>query len=239
MSEQTEIIAYHGWGFDQSCWQEWQILCQSCGIKFQCFDRGYFGQPQYPVFEAEPNSSDSSAAGCRKIVFAHSYGLHLCPIEHLHRADVLVVFSSFYGFHPDREPAKRRSIAMLNQMQQQFKHHPQPVLHNFKLKCYHPLTCPPAFPRIVNGDLLLHDLEALNVSRWNFPELTPASRVMILHGSSDRIVGSHQGQALCEQLSIQHQAIEVQYIEIQQAGHALPFTHLHDCWSFIRSVVLL
>ncbi|NJL22732.1 MAG: hypothetical protein HC895_21005 [Leptolyngbyaceae cyanobacterium SM1_3_5] len=60
----VEIIAYHGWGYDQFCWQDWENLLPPTW-KVQRFDRGYFDRPSAPKF----NSSTAT-----KIIFAHSLG---------------------------------------------------------------------------------------------------------------------------------------------------------------------
>lgn len=110
----VEIIAYHGWGYDNSCWQNWQSLLPP-SWKFQRFDRGYFDRPFLPTF----NSPSAT-----KIIFAHSFGLHLCPLNQLQQADYLILFSSFLRFHPETDRLKNRSMQILDRMIEQFQIQP-------------------------------------------------------------------------------------------------------------------
>lgn len=118
----TEVLAFHGWGFDRHCWQFWQERFTELGYQFQAFDRGYFGNSYQPSF------TDSDT---RKIILAHSFGLHLCPIDLLQQADVLIAFNSFLSFHPESRAEKRRSQLVLQQMIRQFEQTPDLVLENF------------------------------------------------------------------------------------------------------------
>ena len=36
-----QLIAVHGWGSDQHCWQSWQEPCEKRGWLLECFERGY------------------------------------------------------------------------------------------------------------------------------------------------------------------------------------------------------
>jgi pimeloyl-[acyl-carrier protein] methyl ester esterase len=207
-------VAYHGWGFDRSCWQPWVEGFARRGGELEVGDRGYFHQPVSPPAE--------------RIILAHSYGLHLCPIEHLQQADVLILFSSFVTFHPQQESNKRRSTFMLAQMTTQFEANPQAVLEAFKAKCYHPVPWIQSQPSAFNADLLRHDLEGLDVCTLDVAVLKSIPQVLILHGAQDRIVSSTKGRELWEGLPDNSQ-----YVEIEQAGHGLPFTHVEACWDWI------
>ncbi|MBW4515243.1 MAG: alpha/beta hydrolase [Timaviella obliquedivisa GSE-PSE-MK23-08B] len=217
----TTIIAYHGWGFDQTCWQPWKDLLAQRGEDLLISDRGYFNSPALPI---------AANTNHRTILFVHSYGLHLCPSEQLHRADLLVVFSSFLSFHPQLEAKKRRSLLMLSQMMTQFKANPQTVLEAFRTKCYHPVLWErsPDSSKAINSELLLHDLESLSACLLDVSLLKKIPKILILHGVQDRIVSVEKGRELSA-----HLPDNSQYIEIEQAGHGLPFTHIDVCWSWL------
>lgn len=217
----TTIIAYHGWGFDQTCWQPWKDLLAQHGEDLLMSDRGYFNSPALPI---APNIN------YRIILLVHSYGLHLCPSEQLRRADLLVVFSSFLSFHPQLEAKKRRSLSMLAQMTTQFKTNPQSVLESFQMKCYHPVLWERSSnsTQALNSELLLHDLKCLNACSLEVSFLKKIPKILILHGVQDRIVSVEKGREISA-----HLPDNSQYIEIEQAGHALPFTHIDACWSWI------
>jgi pimeloyl-[acyl-carrier protein] methyl ester esterase len=218
----TTIIAYHGWGFDRTCWQPWKDLFAQQGEDLLISDRGYFNSPSLPI--------SSPTTDQRTILLAHSYGVHLCPSQQLQRADLLVLFSSFLSFHPQLESKKRRSLSMLSQMMTQFEINPQSVLETFKTKCYHPVAWEPSYnsSKALNLELLMHDLKGLNTCLMDIALLKKIPKILILHGAQDRIVSVEKGRELFE-----HLPDNSQYIEIEQAGHGLPFTHIDACWSWI------
>ena len=212
-----EITAYHGWGFDRTCWQSWAERFEQAGIKFRAIDRGYFGA----AIESENPS---------KVIFVHSYGLHLCPIADLLQAELLVIFSSFQTFHPSKESAKRRSKQILQQMLMQLENKPELVLDNFRQKCDDSSVQLPM--NHLNLDRLAGDLQDLGSCAIDLDLFATLPQILVFHGSSDRIVSVQKGQELFKALSNNSQ-----YFEIANAGHALPFTHLEQCWSVVQQAV--
>jgi len=218
MSSKAEVIAYHGWGFDSSCWRSWQAKFEQKGIQFHAFDRGYFGHPHEVSFGRSP-----------KILIAHSYGLHLCPIAHLQQADLLIICNSFAKFHPEPESLKRRSQTLLKIMLNQLEANPQQVLQNFRSKCYFPQPEATIENTSYNLKLLISDLKDLGSSLIPLNQFEQIP-IVILNGAEDQIVSPRQHQALVKLLGN-----NVQSIEIPDAGHALPFTHFQTCWSVLSA----
>ncbi len=233
--DSTEILAYHGWGLDATCWQNWQTQFTQQGYVWKSFDRGYFSRPVQPEF---------SSFAQTKVIFVHSYGLHLCPIAQLQQADRLVIFSSFLNFHPESPSLRKRSQQMVQRMIDQFAIDPVLVLENFWQKCGwsvgDPLNSPPvegfktmsgppqnwgARGASLNTDLLLQDLQQLNLAEFDRNYLTKIPQVVVLHGAQDRIVAAQRGHALSDQC-----------FEIEAAGHALPFTHQEACLQLLQPI---
>ncbi|NJR64931.1 MAG: alpha/beta hydrolase [Leptolyngbyaceae cyanobacterium CRU_2_3] len=79
--------------------------------------------------------------------------------------------------------------------------------------------------------LLTQDLENLGTSSINLDRFRQIPHIVILHGAKDRIVSLKQGKNLAEQLPTHSQ-----WIEIPDAGHALPFSHFQTCWSILNSM---
>lgn len=213
--DSTEILAYHGWGFDATCWQDWQTQLTQQGYIWKSFDRGYFGHPVQPEFSPSAHT---------KVLFVHSYGLHLCPIAQFQQADRLVIFSSFLNFHPESPSLRKRSQQRVQQMIEQFAIDPWLVLQNFWQKCGwsgYPLCRNSDFE--LNPDLLLQDLRQLNLAEFDRNHLAKMPQVIVLHGEKDRIVAVERGRAL-----------QGQYFEIAAAGHALPLTHRELCWKWLQ-----
>lgn len=219
MRQKTEILAFHGWGFDRNAWSVWQdYLAPSC--RLQAFDRGYYGKPHEPEFN-EPNT--------RKIIFAHSYGLHLCPSRQLESCDLLVIFNGFIHFHPEAPRLQKRSRLILQRMQARFALEPTAVIRDFMRRCYAPATYEDCLSSELGLNLLVEDLRMLGHSRISTAALEKVPRIQILHGTEDRIVPTEQGRALFEALRPY-----AQYHKIQGAGHALPFSHTQQCWSILE-----
>lgn len=215
MSSKPTVIAYHGWGFDHTVWDAWPSLLEPLGYQLKRFDRGYFGDRQSPAF---------AAAEQPRVVFAHSYGWHLCPADILAQADLLILFSSFLEFHPLEARSRSRSQAMLHQMIRRFAETPQEVLSTFRTRCYHPVPDDTVLPASVDAALLLHDLTQLDAAQIApRPDLT----TLVLHGEGDRIAAPARGQAIASVAS------PSQYVVLPQAGHALPVTHVHTCWRWV------
>ncbi|RMF69259.1 MAG: alpha/beta hydrolase [Cyanobacteria bacterium J069] len=226
MSNGVEAIAYHGWGFDASIWQPWATALHSAGVPVSLFDRGYFGISNQPSFSPDPT---------RKVIFAHSYGLHLCPVEQIQVADLLIVFGGFFTFHPLGGRSRKRSQAMLQIMIQQFEQTPELVLQNFYRKCFSPAAPDEAWTENsssfqarqaqMNQTRLLQDLQDLDQSIQSLDHLPQTAQAIAFHGQSDRIVlfPETPDQAT-------HLLARAEFISIPDAGHLLHLTHFERCW---------
>jgi pimeloyl-[acyl-carrier protein] methyl ester esterase len=229
-TEAYEVIAYHGWAFDRHCWQPWQAKFAEQGIPLKAFDRGYFGAPTQPSFEQ---------AQSKKIILAHSYGLHLCPAQQLRLADLLIVFGGFDRFHPQEHKAQRRSQRILQHMISQFGLAPETVLQAFWQNC----GLPPGQwldPSAKVLQPLAHDLLDLDHSLLCIEFLARRPKILVIHGRDDAIAPLSQGQDLAKALS--HKALSnkalsnnAQFIELIDlpGPHALPFVQLEECWQVL------
>lgn len=216
----TEVIAFHGWAFKADCWKPWM---QEFGnrVNFKSQERGYFNDDtQSPVF--------SESTGTR-ILMVHSYGLHRCSADLFSQADLLIVFGGFLQFHPVAAQYRRRSKLMLTQMMQMMRQKPLKVLQDFYTNTFKPAaggSIPEGEPDI---DILIEDLRDLNHCEMEIAQMKKADKICILHGFEDGIVPRRKGRELYD-----HLHNRAQYFEIKNAGHALPFTHIEQCWSFLK-----
>lgn len=216
----SEVIAFHGWGFDASCWDSWK---KDLGddIEFSTFERGYFG-----AVERNPVFSETEGA---KILMCHSFGLHQCPNILFEETDMLVIFNGFMQFHPVAAQYRRRSKLVLKQMMNKLQGEARRVLNEFYSNSYYPLE-PAEMPSgEINDELLLEDLERLNTHVLEVSYLKSIHKICILHGFNDAVVHRRKGRAIYE-----HFPEQAKYFEIKNAGHALPFTHLQQCRQFIE-----
>lgn len=218
----TELITYHGWGFDSSIWKSWEERL-SGSVELHHADRGYFGPASHPSFSTDPG---------RKVLIVHSFGLHWCPPEELERADHLVILSGYRRFHPSVGQEERRSQLTLRQMMSRFVEKPVEVVTDFYRNVYYPSECNRTVPEIRNHERLLEDLGEIDTK--SLPEILIRRfpPVTIVHGGEDRIVPREKGRELFERLSP-----EARYLEVKHAGHAVAFTHSEECLKFLRPLL--
>ncbi|MGK7961263.1 alpha/beta hydrolase [Crocosphaera sp.] len=222
MNIKGEIIAYHGWGFDNNCWEKWQEMLSN-NFHFKLYDRGYFQDENNPKF-GENNLV--------KIILAHSFGLHLCPLEQLKKTNILILFNSFVEFHPRDEKQRKRSKYALKLMIDEFKHDPKQVLESFYKKCYYPFPYFSINDRSTNWEKLEQDLRLLNTSIIDINILKQIPKIYIIQGSKDRIFKSSYAQEFFNQLNQ-----NAEYFSIQRVGHTLPFTDIKSCLPIVNQIL--
>jgi len=199
-------------------------------IMLMASDRGYFGTPAQPTF----------AAHGYRVGFVHSYGLHWCPwladpLPDTATAppspplDLLVVFSSFLDFHPPHPRGRRRSQLIVQQMIHDCQHQPHEVLRRFYATCGFSEAEYGSMLKDCNRDRLVADLQDLNRCHLALSKVKNIPLIVIFHAAADQIVSLEKGQELFRQINLLNPTA-THYVEIEKAGHALPFTHLHACW---------
>lgn len=241
----ADIIVYHGWGFDRTCWHDWGDRFTAQGHRVQTFDRGYlsgaidaekeqFATPSFalPSFVEDSVDNAFDAQIIQRILILHSFGLHLCPIETIQQSDRVIIFGGFLCFHPEESRLNRRSKRVVGKMGDRLQTHPLEVLQQFWTNCYAPVSRlgkgATATPQ-VNIQLLHQDLERLNtVNSDETSHLLSALRQIpnrtMIHGEADQIVPLSQGAKLAD-------AVSAPLITVPNAGHALPFSHPDQCWA--------
>lgn len=219
----------HGWGFDSSCFRGWLPHLREnpdCKIKVQIPDRGYFGNQR----AAEAFSENSEL----KIVLAHSLGLHLLPAEIISSADFLILAACFSKFHSGSELEIKRSQKTIGRMKKRLAESAEALLNDFYKNSYYPLPTKyflllPSFRGALNQELLEDDLELLDTNQFELSSISKAQKVLLLHGSEDRIVSPLHSQILAESLNASS------IIEFEGAGHSLPLTHVAPVWISMRN----
>ena len=220
----TEILMFPGWGFDNSTWNVWDAFLDP-HFMFSRFEPGYFNEKKTADFKGLHNRLN--------VIFTHSFGLHQLTPDHLKQTDLLVVFNGFIQFHPVAAQYRRRSKLIVRQMIMKLEEKPREVVREFLENCYHPEPSARSVDlRQLNVDRLINDLKRLNTEKLNLDILNYVSKVCILHGGEDAIVPKAKGRELYDKLPVKGY-----YYEIQNAGHALPFTHTHLCWSFVKPII--
>ncbi|MDZ4833231.1 MAG: alpha/beta hydrolase [Candidatus Melainabacteria bacterium] len=225
MNTRTYIYAQHGWGFDATFWQSWHEHLPADWV-FETAERGYFGRtptksPMWPL--------DSSA---RRVIVAHSFGLHLIPPDVMRMAHALVIVSGFKRFHITEKSA---SVRVIRRMQLRFRDDTEGLLTDFYDQCYGKHSFEPSKPTVARkpvGNVLGNDLELMNTSMVPQFELSQIPAVVILHGDSDEVVPAVHAIQLAELLE-ENGRLSV----CAGAGHALPYTHPAWCINRIREAL--
>lgn len=230
MKNTIEIILQHGWAFDSSCFRGWMPHLREnpdCEILIQKPDRGYFGERK----PAKPFSHPGSL----KIVVVHSFGLHLLAPEILQSADLLVLSAAFRHFHSGSRLEQKRSTKTVQLMLNRLQESPTDVLNDFYTNCYQPLlTSQMLLMRNIqslDADLLMEDLNLLNTNIFDLEIISRVPRVLLVHGSEDRVVATSHSRELNESLP------GSSFVLFEGAGHSLPLTHVAPVWISLRNTL--
>lgn len=212
----TEIVLQHGWGFDATSWSKWLPALSSKG-RVILGERGYFGSRKLaPVFSENAQ---------RKIVIAHSYGVHLVPKETMRQADTLIVIASFI----DLQSNSRAIRSMLRK----FDSAADLVLTDFWRNCYTPecVGFSVLAPGSMNERALGDDLIALSSSALDVAAIEQIPNVVLIQPESDRIVP--EDARLHLRGALPHASV----IRISGAGHAIHITQTERCLQFVYSSI--
>ena len=211
-----QILAMHGWAGQASAWSHWCQGFEAGGSLWASANRGYGGEgPVQPAWNPSPN---------RKVLIAHSLGLHLLPAAVLEQADAVVLLGSFSTFVP-RGRAGRAVAAALEGMQaalgtdQELK-----MLERFldKAASPHARSALPPAPLLqgltpVGRQRLQQDLELLAHCQTlpaGWPSAVP---VLVVQGERDAVVHAASAQQLIDDLG--HQPLTLH--RNPNWGHAL------------------
>nr|MBF0221460.1 alpha/beta hydrolase [Desulfobulbaceae bacterium] len=202
----------HGWGFNRDCFKGWLSQLQGSDLTF--LDRGYWGNEN-----AFPQILHSGY----NVLVCHSLGLHFFTKDQLNSVDMIVVLGGFVCFH-GHNPANQISRKHINRMQVRLQREPDQLLKDFYRDCSWYGEVPDI--ALLNLDLLAADLDLLDTVCLQYEPLRDV-KVLILHGSNDRIVPVDRADELQKKLT-------GTLFQINGAGHGLPFTHVQQCLEIIR-----
>ena len=211
-----QLIAMHGWAGDSHGWAPWQGACQARGWSWQSGDRGYGSLSQ-----AEPHwNKEPPKASQRRVVIAHSMGVHLLPAEVLSQADAVVLLASFGRFIPEGKAGRPMRLAIEAMAGQLRSERGETMLADFLARAAAPadpaLLSPTPFDSglsAIGRQRLSHDLDAL-ARTSGLPDGFPhQARVLLVEAGSDQIVAREATEALAACLP------QADRIALQGAGH--------------------
>lgn len=221
MSKNIRFYFQHGWAHVKEDWDEWKPRITPYG-KGIFLDRGYFSNAP-PEMVTPPTETESI------VLITHSFGLHLLPQYLFSHASLVVIIGGFATFHPSEASANKRSKRILDRMLKNLSSNPQQVLKEFFHNSYSPLPSPniELLDR-PNISRLLSDLRDLDQQMFKLKLLENIPKIIILHGQQDQIIPMTKG------LDLQNKLTNCKVNIISNAGHALPFTHIEECWAIVK-----
>ena len=104
-----QVIAIHGWSGDSNTWQSWAQEFRQNQWRWKNFERGYGEIPPFtPIWDQLSDEGPHQ----RRVVIAHSLGLHLIKNEILEKATDVVLLCSFSRFIPIGNDSRPIKIAL-------------------------------------------------------------------------------------------------------------------------------
>ncbi len=219
-----QVIAMHGWSGDSSGWQRWKEFFRSKAWVWESYERGYGETAKYsPNWKASP----SSAIKDRRVVIAHSLGLHLIDNQVLKNCTDLVLMNSFSKFIPDGIQSRPIKAALKGMQSSLGTDNEKEMLHKFLNKACFPEDKKLMPPSPITKGLSLNgrkqlqgDLQLLIESK-NLPtSLQATTKVLVINGKNDNIISTSTRNLLIKDL-IHHLDSKPVLWEIDNAGHSL------------------
>jgi len=220
MEKMIEVLAYHGWGYDDAFWFPLKKLLPE-HVTLKAARRGYYGNPKQTYFENEQSL---------KVIFAHSYGLHWVHNETLKQADVLFMFASFHKFLPDDPEQKKYVMKVLDAMINKIEHQPYTLLEEFWKKSQQSEFV--EIERVIRDiNMLKEDLKHLFNTAISIPDITNKQIVMLEASEDEIFVNSHMKEFT------EHHKTRMKYKMMDGLGHAFPFTNPEETYSIITKAM--
>ena len=197
-----QIRAMHGWSGQAGAWCHWRKRFEEGGSIWTSGDRGYGGEA--PVQPAWSPSTE------RKVLIAHSLGLHLLPKTVLEKADAVVLLGSFSAFVPSGRAGRAVAAALQGLQAALGTDQELTMLERFfdKAASPHARSALPPAPLLqglttLGRQRLQQDLELLahcEALPTGWPEAVP---LLVVQGERDAVVHAASAQQLMDELGNQ------------------------------------
>ncbi len=219
-----QVIAMHGWSGDSNSWHKWSNQFKTNKWVWESAERGY---GEIPSFTPQWNKESLDDINSRRVVIAHSLGLHLINCEVLAKATDLVLLGSFSRFIPSGRESRHVKLA-LQGMQNCFGTiREKKMFQTFLAKaCYpEPISAIPSGPltrglSVEGRKKLKGDFEILIRTNQLPKGLMAQSRVLVVYGQEDSIVAHDTRDCLIEDLKNHLDNPPTNWV-IPRSGHLL------------------
>ena len=216
----NQVIAMHGWAGVSSIWRFWRKNFKMIGWDWMEGQRGYDGKKIFNSFTWRENS-------VRRVVIAHSLGLHLISNEIIKNATHIIMLASFGRFIPLGSIGRPQRASLDSMRESLGGRSAISMLRIFLERAAfpHKLSALPPHPLLKNlteagQKRLLNDLEIL-ISTTGLPSGFPKqSKVIVFQGDQDKIISPATFQLLTDSLS---KGINTPftYYPLKGSGHSL------------------
>jgi len=198
LAEPWQLLAVHGWGSDQRCWEPWRPLCEQRGWSLQCHERGY---GRFPA------ASPSWAAHGKRALVVHSLGLHLVAPELLASAEAVLLLASFGSFVPPGPAGRQLQQALASMAKRIEQGDIQGLFEDFRIQAAFPQSVQDLPAGVEDGPIpaigrqrLIEDLRLLGQCAGLPQGFPKGAAILIVEAEADAIIDPLSRQALREAL---------------------------------------
>jgi len=220
----NQIISQHGWGLDQSIWNNLKEEFIKENWIWQNNDRGYYSDS---CFKVKWIKNDSN----KKVALCHSLGIHLIEKEILEEASHIVLINSFFNFIPKNNESKIM-IKTLRRMERKINNHEvRSMLEEFIIRSFMPNQVDITFKSFFNLNAkqinlrsLLKDFQKLYLQQNTFNLFSKYAEVLIIKSKNDFILKEYASNEIINLLN-NSQINKPKLVQIENQGHLID----NDC----------
>ncbi|ABM72856.1 conserved hypothetical protein [Prochlorococcus marinus str. MIT 9515] len=217
-----QVITQHGWGLDQSFWDNYKIEFKKNGWHWQDNERGYFSKNVNQSKWITNNLNNQI-----KMVLCHSLGFHLIQENLLDEASHVVFINSFNNFLPS---SKKRNLIYrsLKRMEKKIiSFEAEAMLKEFINRSFSPNNVNINFQNMfyknlesLNNNLLLKDLKKLYTNKDSLKNIEKNCNVIVIISKNDLILDQDSSHKFIELLN-KKLTKKPTVIELSNQGHCL------------------
>ena len=217
-----QVITQHGWGLDQSFWNNYKIEFQKNRWYWQDNERGYFSKNANECKWIKNNSNSKI-----KVAVCHSLGFQLIQKNILVEASHIVLINSFNSFLPS---SKKRDLIYrsLKRMEKKIMaFETEKILKEFIRRSFLPNDIEISFQDIFyknlknfNNNILLNDFKKLYTDRNNFESIDKNCEIILINSKNDLILHEDSSTHFIELLNKKNPK-KLTVIELSNQGHCL------------------
>ena len=217
-----QVITQHGWGLDQSFWNNYKIEFQKNRWYWQDNERGYFSKNANECKWIKNNSNSKI-----KVAVCHSLGFQLIQKNILVEASHIVLINSFNSFLPSSKKRDLiyRSLKRMEKKIMEFE--TEKILKEFLRRSFLPNDIGINFQNMFyknlknfNNNILLNDFKKLYRDRNSFESIDKNCEIIVINSKNDLILHEDSSTHFIELLNKRNPK-KLTVIELSNQGHCL------------------